>query len=150
MIIYMGLLMLMLLIFTEIFASIIDNQLSSRNTSSTADDGRHIYSRFIYDVGRADDITQPGGFGSGSASLTLTIDGSDFTYGMSGDNLMVTDATSTEQINSYATSISDLTFTKVGSSSANDTVQINFTVTGRINQRGIIDQQIYQTTAGLR
>ncbi len=58
--IYMGLLTIMVLIFTDIFTSIIDNQLGSENTSNVADDGRYIYSRFIYDVNRADSIVSPG------------------------------------------------------------------------------------------
>jgi Tfp pilus assembly protein PilW len=62
--IYMGLLVIMIVIFTQIFVSILDNQLRSTNTSNVADDGRYIYSRFIYDVNRADSIASPSAFGS--------------------------------------------------------------------------------------
>lgn len=148
--IYMGLLTVLILIFTDIFTSIIDNQLSSRNTSNVADDGRYIYSRFIYDVGRAQAITQPSTYGSSSAALDLTIGGQNYSYSLINNNLVVTSPGGSYALNGYGSSISGLLFTKVGTTSAKSTVQINFTVKGVVTTRGIKDQQIFQTTAGLR
>lgn len=62
---------IMIVIFTQIFVSILDNQLRSTNTSNVADDGRYIYSRFIYDVNRADSIASPSAFGSGCCKHDL-------------------------------------------------------------------------------
>lgn len=149
-IIYMGLLTVMVLIFTDIFTTIMDNQLGSENTSSVADDGRYIYSRFIYDVNRADSIMTPSEFGSSSASLVLIINGINTTYSASNGSLLVTTPTTSTQLNGFGTSISSLLFTKVGTPSAEDTVQINFTIDGNISTRGISDSQVFQTTAGLR
>lgn len=150
-IIYMGLLMIMILIFTQIFASIIDNQLGSRNTSNTADDGRYIYSRFIYDVGRAQSITQPSDFGSSSATLTMVIGGSNYTYSLdNSNNLIITDGFGSESLNGEGSSVSALLFTKVGTSSAKPTIQMKYTIKGAITRAGIVDQQDFQTTAGLR
>ena len=150
-IIYMGLLMIMILIFTQIFASIIDNQLGSRNTSNTADDGRYIYSRFIYDVSRAQSITQPSVFGSSSATLTMVIGGSNYTYSLDNSNkLILTDAFGSESLNGEGSSVSALLFTKVGTSSAKPTIQMKFTIKGAVIRSGIVDQQDFQTTAGLR
>jgi len=148
--IYMGLLTVLILIFTDIFTSIIDNQLSSRNTSNVADDGRYIFSRFIYDVGRAQAITQPSTYGSSSAVLNLTIDGQNHSYELQNNNIVVTNPDGSYSLNGYGSSISGLLFTKVGTTSAKSTVQINFTVKGVVTSRGINDQQIFQTTAGLR
>ena len=149
-IIYMGLLTMMTLIFTDIFMSIIDNQLSSKNASSVADDGRYIYSRFIYDVRRAQSITAPTSFGSSSANMTLVINGQNYTYALSNNNLIITDPTGTQSLNGEGTSLSSLLFTKVGTSSANSTVRINFRIKGLVINRGILDQEDFQTTAGLR
>lgn len=148
--IYMGLLTIMVLIFTDIFTSIIDNQLGSENTSNVADDGRYIYSRFIYDVNRADSIVSPGDFGSSSASLVLVINGVTTTYAATNGSILVTTPASSAVLNGYGTSISSLLFTKVGTPSAADTVRINFTIDGKISTRGISDTQMFQTTAGLR
>lgn len=148
--VYMGLLIVMILIFTDIFTSIIDNQLSSGNTSSVADDGRYIYSRFIYDVGRAQSVTDPVSYGSSSASLTLAIGSQNFTYALNNGNLVVTDSSGSYTLNSSGTSISDLLFTKVGTTGAKNTVRLSFTVNGKVTTRGIRDVQQFQTTAGLR
>ena len=149
-VIYMGLLSVLILVFTDIFASIIDNQLSSRNTSNVADDGRYIYSRFIYDVGRAQTITQPANYGSSSATMNLTIGGQSYTYALNNSDLIVTSPAGSYALNGYGSSISGLLFTKVGTTSAKSTVRINFTINGKITTRGISDQQVFQTTAGLR
>lgn len=149
-IIYMGLLVVMLLIFTDIFTSIIDNQLSSKNTSNVADDGRYIYSRFIYDVSRAQSVAEPASYGSASASMSLIIDGQSYTYALNNNNLIVTDPNGSYTLNSEGSSISGLLFTKVGTSSAKSTVRLNFTVAGNVTSRGISDQENFQTTAGLR
>ena len=148
--IYMGLLAVIILVFTEVFISIIDNQLSSRNASNVADDGRYIYSRFIHDVNRAESITQPSEFGSTSAALTLVIGSQNYTYSLSNNNLTVTDPEGSHALNGYGSSISALLFTKVGTSNSKSTVKINFTVNGVTTTRGILDQQSFQTTAGLR
>ena len=148
--IYMGLLTVLILIFTDIFTSIIDNQLSARNTSNVADDGRYIYSRFKYDVGRAQDITQPSSYGSSSASMVLNINGQSYTYSLVNNNLVVTSPSGAFALNGYGSSISGLLFTKVGTISAKSTVQLNFIIKGLVTTRGINDQQRFQTTAGLR
>lgn len=148
--IYMGLLTVIVLVFTEVFISIIDNQLSSQNTSNVADDGRYIYSRFIYDVNRAESITQPSEFGGTSDTMTLLIGGQNYIYSLNNNNLTVTDPTGIHALNGYGASISNLLFTKVGIISAKSTVRINFTVKGITTTRGILDQQSFQTTAGLR
>lgn len=148
--IYMGLLAIMVLIFTEIFTLILENQLESKNTSSVSTDGRFIYSRFIYDVNRAESIIYPAMFGSSSATLTLLIGGQEYTYSTLSGNLVITNASESAALNSYDTSISTLFFTKVGTTSANPTIQMRFTLRGLVTQRGIFDEQSFQTTAGLR
>lgn len=148
--IYIGLLMVMLLIFTEILTTIIESQIRSTNTSNVADDGRYIYSRLIYDVGRAEAIIDPSYFGSTSAKLELKIDGNVATYSATNGTLELTDTTGTRSLSGYGTRITDLLFTKVGSSSAHETVRLNFTITGNVDKEGVVDIQDFQTTVGLR
>lgn len=148
-IIYMGLLMMLILIFSEIFASITDLQLSSRNTSNIADDGRYIYSRFINDVNRATSIIEPSPAGSTSGTLRLIINGDSYSYSVSNGTLSITDPTGTYALNGYGTQITGIAFTRIGTGSAS-TVRINFTVNGTVTKEGLDDQQVFQTTAGLR
>jgi type II secretory pathway pseudopilin PulG len=149
-IIYMGLLSVLLLVFTDIFTSILDTQLSSKNTSSVADDGRYIYSRFIYDVNRAQTIIEPSSYGIPSSQMTITIDGQNYTYSLTNNNLMLTDSTGSYALNGDGSKITSVTFTKIGATSTKDTIQIKFTIKGSIPNHGIIDQEVFQTTAGTR
>jgi type II secretory pathway pseudopilin PulG len=149
-IVYMGLLSILLLVFTDIFTSILDTQLSSRNTSSVADDGRYIYSRFIYDVNRAQTIVEPSSYGVPSSQMTITIDGQNYTYSLTNNILTLTDSTGTYALNGDGSQVTSLKFTKIGATSTKDTVQINFTIQGAIPNHGIIDKEVFQTTAGIR
>lgn len=148
--IYMGLLMIVTVILTEIFTSIIENQLSSENTSNVANDGRFIFSRFIYDVNRATSIATPSALGSSSATLGLDIGESSYTYSLSDSNLVLSDGVNQNALNGYGTTVSNLQFTRIGNVNGKHTVRINFTITGNIDRNGVIESKNFQTTAGLR
>lgn len=149
-IIYMGLLTMLILIFTQIFTSILDNQLSSESNSQVAEDGRYIYSRFIYDVNRAQAITLPANLGDTSSSLILTIDGQTYTYASDSGNLIITEPTGSNALNGFGTRISDLQFTRIGNVNGKHTVKINFTIVSNISLHGTSELKVFQTTAGLR
>jgi Tfp pilus assembly protein FimT len=149
--IYIGLLTVFILILTEIFTSVLNAQLSTSSSSSVAQDGRFIYSRLIYDINRADSASMPANLGETNDTLILNIDGENYTYYQNNSNLYIEDATGQYQLNSSETSISGLSFTRIGNNGGKHTFQINFTVTGNIPLKGgRIDSQVFETTAGLR
>lgn len=149
-IIYIGLLTVMVLVLTEIFLTILDNQSSSQDTSNVAADGRYIYSRFIYDVNRAELISSPSTYSSPSASMTLVINGQNYTYSLSSNNLTLTDPSGVYRLNGQGTVLTTLSFTKVGTTSAKPTMQMSFVIKGITPINGVINQEAFQTTAGLR
>lgn len=150
-IIYMGILSVLILTFTDIFASIIDNQLGSQDTSNVSIDGRFIYSRFIYDVNRAQSVADPTPAGSTSANLNLVINGQNYVYSLDpNNNLVLTSPDGSFSLNGEGTTVSGLLFTNVGTTSAKNTVRLNFTITGTIKTHGAIQREDFQTTAGLR
>lgn len=150
-IVYMGILSALLVVFTDIFTSILDNELSSQRTSSVAQDGRYIYSRLIYDINRAQGIVLPANLGDTSVSLQAVIAGKLYTYALSNGNLTITDDTGTSyMLNSYDTTISGLQFTRLGNATGKHTFRINFDVTGKILMHGTTEVKSFQTTAGLR
>src|SRR4029079_5452581 len=121
------------------------------NTSNVVADGRYLYSRLVYDINRANSISTPTPLGSSSANLALTSSGTSFTYALSNGNLILTTASSSSNLNSFGTTISNLSFTRLGNTSGKPTVKINFTVTGSIKETGgKIETQTFETTAGLR
>lgn len=149
-IIYMGLLTMLILIFTQIFTSILDNQLSSESNSQVAEDGRYIYSRFIYDVNRAQSIVTPANLGDSSNTLSLIINNQAYNYASSSGNLLLTDPTGSYALNGFGTKISNLQFTKIGNVNGKPTVRINFTIVSNISLHGVSETKSFQTTAGLR
>lgn len=149
-VVYMGIVMIFMLVLTDILEAILNTRLSSQSTSEVAQDGRFIYTRLIYDINRSSGVILPLNIGDTSTSLQATISGSLNTYSLSSGNLILNDSTTSAQLNSVDTSVSNLTFTRIGNPGGKNTFQIKFTVTSKIPTKGAVDAEVFQTTAGPR
>lgn len=149
-IIYMGLTSMLIVIFMDILSISFNAQLSSQSTSEVVQDGRYIYTRLIYDVNRASAINTPANLGDSSPSLSITINGNNFTYGVNGGNFVLTTASGTYTLNSFDSSVSNLNFQKIGNAGGKPTVKITYTISGRTNLSGRYDTKNFETAAGLR
>ena len=148
--IFMAMLSILLVIFTQIFSLIVDARLESESTSIVAQDGNYLLNRLMYDVARTNTINLPNAVGATDTTLDITIDGVNYVYALNGANLQLTVNSSAYQLNSIGTTISDLTFKRIGNDDGKDTVQLGFTVTSKILEAGGSEFKSYQTTAGLR
>ncbi len=152
--IYMGLLSLFLLVLTSIFASILDVQLESQASSSVEEDGRFILARLTYDFGRAKAIVSPATLGSSATSLILNINGINNTFSLSGQDLILTDNTGSNKLNSFDDNVSNLNFTYLANSAAESTIsatiRANFTLTSKVSRKNGPEAKTLQTTLGLR
>lgn len=142
--IYSTILGLFLVVLTSLFISTLDLQLESESTAYVAADGRYMFSRFSFDLGRATSITIPASLGQETNSLQLTIDGDLYTYGLDNGSLVLVHPDGTDALSRADSMVSDLRFLKIGNIDGKHSVQINFTVTNGIQERQ------YQTTIALR
>jgi type II secretory pathway pseudopilin PulG len=146
---YMGILAMFLTILTQTFSASVNAQLESQNTSSVEQDGRYIMLRFIYDITRATSITTPAAPGNQGNTLQLTIGGTTYIYSLSGTNLQINDGSVT-QLNSPDTSISALTFKRLGKVGGRNSITVSYTVTGNTIQNGGPQIKTFSTTVSLR
>lgn len=126
---YMGLLAIFLVITTQLFTAILDVQLGSVATSSVEGDSRYIFNRISFDITRAGSIVTPASIGSTTSSLTLTIGGVANTYSLNGTNLVLINDSGTNPLNSFDTSVTNLSFLRLGPTNGKDSIQIKFTIT---------------------
>jgi prepilin-type N-terminal cleavage/methylation domain-containing protein len=151
-VLYMGILAILLTLMSSIFTSIVDVQIQSTTTSSVNQDGRYLLSKLLYDVKNSSAILVPANPGTQSSTMQLTINSINYTYSASSSgNLQVVNGTTgeTNVLNSYDTSISGLTFTRIGNGGTSDTVRVSYTVTGRaIERAGQQETKTFQTTLG--
>lgn len=143
----MGLLSILVGILSTIFVSIIDTELDSRATSNVEQDGKFILARLAYNVQSSSAILAPA-IGSPSGSLQIRRNSIDYTYSLNNGNLQVASASATDNLNSTNTSVSNVTFLRVGDGDADDTIRVNFTVTSR-TQAVNNETRSFQTTLGL-
>lgn len=145
MLIYMGLLAILLVILTEMFVSILDLRLDAQTTSGVDHDGKFIMTRLAYDINRAESITTPTVSGESSNTLEIIIGGVTNTYSVSGSILELSNGLGTSGLNGSTTTISDLSFLRLGNS-----IKYSFTVTSEAIARSGAEIRTFESTAGLK
>ncbi len=150
-IIYGGMLSILLGVFVTLFGSIVDAQLDSQATSSVQQDGQYIVTKLSHDIMNASSISSPSSLGSNSASLQISIDSTPYTYSLdANNNLIITTSSGSNQLNSYATEISNLSFVRRGNVGGKNSVTFSFTVTGKTQRVSGPETVSYTSTASTR
>lgn len=149
MVLYIGLLSMFLLTFTQLLGTIVEVRLESSATSSVEQDSRFLLTRLMYDVERASTIVTPANAGNQGSSLQLTINGVDYTYSLSGANIVLTSQNTAEQLNSQETEVVSLVFRRIGNG-VKDTVRMSTTIQSATVRKSGRETRSLQTTVGLR
>lgn len=149
-IIYMGILSLLLIVLTDIFSSIIDVRRDSEAITVVEQDGNFLLARLFYDISHAQSISTPANLGASSSTLQLTIGGVSNTYSVNSGNLQVVNGSGTNVLNSVNSSVSGLSFLRLGNASGKNTIQVTLTVTSRILRAAGPEAKTYQTSVNLR
>ena len=149
---YMGIFAIILVVTLQMFGSVFEAHLESQANSDVGADGRFILNRFIYDMNRAQNISTPSSAGSASDTLSILIDGSTFTYGVSNNNLILQDSgnNTSDQLNSEGTDVSQISFIRLAGGDGKDVIQLSFTLTSKVVRRTKKEVMDFQTTGGLR
>jgi hypothetical protein len=147
MLIYMGLLTALVGVLSMVFATIVDVQLRSEASSSIDQDGRYIISKLLYDMKSANSITTPSSAGSSGSTLQMLVNNITYTYSLDGSgNLQLVNNYGTSVLNGYDTSVSGLSFQRLGAGDSNDTIRVSFTLTSRTISHGAAESRSFQTT----
>ena len=147
--VYVGVLSLLLMALSNVFGIIVDTQLESRSIADVDQDGRYIIARLIYDTHQASTIITPSSPGSQSATLQISVNSINYTYSLNNGNLELTNNQGTDQLNSASTTVSGLSFTRIGNGDNTDTIRANFTVTSTTQRNAGPEVRTFQTTFGL-
>src|SRR3989344_9129108 len=151
---YIGVFSILVVALFQLFTSIIDTQIESQSTSSVFLDGQYILNRFKYDMERAKSIIIPSSPGEQGSTAKLSIENTTYTYFLVSGNLTLTNdvASTTDQLNSADTIVSNLNFTRLSDTQGKntDTLTISFRLTSNIIKRGGPKAENFKTTIGIR
>jgi prepilin-type N-terminal cleavage/methylation domain-containing protein len=145
----MALFALLLTALTDMFVSTMTVRTETQATSSLSQDGRYILSRLSYDVSRASAVSTPALIGSSGSSLAIIIGGVSHSYALSGGNLQLTNNDGTNDLNSSETTVTALSFQRIGNPSGKDTIKLSFTLTSKAQKHGD-HTETFTTTVGRR
>lgn len=143
---FMGLMSFMLVFMTDILTTILDTRRESESTSAVEQDGNYLLNRFSYDIAQASSINTPAAAGASSPTLDITINSISNVYGLSNNNVELTNNSGTDVLNGFNTTVSGLNFTHI----ALNTVQLVFTITSKTLRANGPEVRNYQTTIGIR
>lgn len=149
-IMYMGILVFVLLILTQMLTAVLGVRLESEATSALSQDGRFILAKLTRDINRAESIALPATPSAESITLQLVVDGITNTYSISSGNLLLTNNLGSNNLNSYGTTISNLSFRRLGNIGGKNTVTISFTMTSVTEREKGPEVKNFQITAGQR
>lgn len=88
--------------------------------------------------------------GATAELMTLQIGGANSSYFLQGDNLVVNDVSGTNPLNSNRSTVSGLTFQRLGNVGGTETIKIDFTVSSKTETNQGARSQTYSTTVGRR
>ena len=147
----MGLLAILAFVLTDMFISIVTSRLESEGYANVAEDGRFILARLQYDIMQASAITTPTNLGSTAATLSAVINGTTYTYAASNSALVLTNNFGTSNLTSSETSVSGISFLRVGNAGGKDTIQVTLTLSSKTQRsNGSPETQTFQTTVSRR
>lgn len=151
-VLYAGLLSILVGVMGVMFGQIVDVQLESEATAVVDQDGRYVLGKMIYDMkllNTDDVIVTPANSGDTSSTLQLNINSINYTYSLdSNDNLVLTNGSTGESnvLNGWQSSVSNLSFQRIGAGGSNDTIRVTFTINSRVQQHSGIESRTFQTT----
>lgn len=152
-IVYIGLLTIFMLVLLDVFITVLNARLETESTSTLNQDARYILSRLSYDIGNADNLVLPAGFGDSGSVLILAKGAETDTYSLDGSgNFILDNGTSSQKLNGSDTTITSISFQKIGNLAEGDkpTVKISFTVKSLIVRQAGEQTQTINTTIGTR
>lgn len=152
MLLYMAILSVLLSVLTSVFVSALDVQSESSASSSIQEDGNYILAKLAYDIHRAQNINIPLSKGLPPIdNFQIVIDNVNYTYSLDVNNLILTNNTGTNSLNSYNSNVSAFSVERFGNAGGvEDTLKINFTITSRTQRVSGPETKNFETNLSLR
>lgn len=149
---YMLLFPMLMLIISSLFGSVMDTQLESQSYSSVDLDGRYVLAKLAYDFQSADssndidnNIMLPATASAGT-ELDLKINNKLHTYNASSSGSLHTTLPQLLDLTSSESSVSALTFERIGPGGNRDTIKVKFRLTSKINRHQGAEYRDFQST----
>ena len=149
-VIYTFLSITLLLVVTDVFSQLLSKSQESVSLSEVEIDGKFISQKIYNQFAQATGISLPANLGDTTSSFTFAINTANYSYYLSGANLFLNDGVSNERLNSYGTTISNLTATRLGNAGGKPVLKISFNIKSTIIRPEGSESKNYSITAGTR
>lgn len=147
---YMGLSMILLVIISGLFISVLNIRNESTKTSSLEREGRYVLARLSYDIYSAQDIIEPALIGETSTTLQLIKNSELFTYRIIDDKLYLIDASGSHLLSGEGVNVTSFNITRLGNDGGKNAVEILLTTQSQNVSEGKTESRDYQAVLAIR
>ncbi len=147
---YLGLLSIFLVFFSELLSAILNTKTRSEGVSLVQTNSNFLISKLTYDVNQADTIASPIDFGVASDSFGLNKAGQGYTYRINGGRLAIDDGQGLVYLSDANVTINNFNVTKTGNTDGIQALSIGFTISSNIVDKTGIKESSFLTTISLR
>jgi hypothetical protein len=109
-----------------LLVSIFETQTDSIETARIEQDGHYIFAELNYEISHSLEIIEPSELGENRQDLVINSDGSEITFSIQNDSLVISQNSVAENLSSPDIKVSDLNFEKIGNDNGVDSVRISF------------------------
>lgn len=149
-VLFMGLFTIILGVLVNLFSVIVDTQMEVQSTSAVESDSKFITTRLMHDIQRAQSISVPASLGAQTATLNMDIGGTTVQYALQNGDLQLTEGITTDNLNSMATTVSAISFLRLGNIGGKNAIRITFTISSRNPSAAGAETKVISTMIGLR
>ncbi len=149
--IYAALLGIFLYSLTNLFVASVDVRLETEANSGVEQDGRYLLNRFRYDITGADSINTPSTLGGTGSTLQLRKGATTYTYSLDvNSNLIVSNGTTQEQLNSTRSKVTAINFTRRGNLGGKNSISISISLESQVVENQGAQTRDYDITYAIR
>lgn len=150
MLLYMGLVLVFLVVISNVFVSILENQRENIGRSAVVEQGQFLIARLSYDLAEAEVVTTPATPGDQAAQVVLTQAGQTVTYAIADGLLQRTHNGQTLALHTNDITIDTFQVTRVGTVDGTPTFRIVLTINAVAPTTPATKTRTFTTTVGLR
>ena len=147
---YLGLLSIFLVFFSELLSTILNTKVRSEGVSLVQTNGNFILSKLAYDINQADAITSPVDFGVTTNQFELNKNGQLNSYTVDQGRLLINNGTNTAYLSDIDVEINNFYITKTGSIDGLQALSIGFTISSKVIDKTGVKESSFFTTVSLR
>lgn len=148
--IYLALISIFFVAFSSIFTTILQLKTKVYQSSPMDYNGQYLMQRLVYDIRQAETISTPANLGQTSDSLSLMINGENYTYTLVNHVIFLTNNNGSFPISDNLTNVQSISFQRIGNVDGLVSIKFNLNLESITPEEGKKQIKNFTSTVAIR